>query len=136
MISLVQTVPVTGAIVVTTPSDVALQDGRKAIEMFRTVKVPILGIVENMSVFHCPHCGKEVDIFSKGGGERTARQFDVPFLGGIELDPNIRRGGDSGHPVSLAKESVGAQTFSALAEKVKEKAAEAAKTSEPVIEIR
>src|SRR5436190_856820 len=75
VISLVQTVPITGAVVVTTPSDVSLQDGRKAIEMFRQVKVPILGIVENMSVFHCPHCGKEVDIFSKGGGERTARQF-------------------------------------------------------------
>ena len=73
VISLVQTVPLTGAVVVTTPSDVSLQDARKAIEMFKQVKVDILGIVENMSYFVCPHCGHEIDIFSKGGGQRTAR---------------------------------------------------------------
>jgi ATP-binding protein involved in chromosome partitioning len=101
VISLVQTVPLTGAVVVTTPSDVALQDARKAIEMFKQVKVDILGIVENMSFFLCPHCNHEIDIFSKGGGERTAKQFDVPFLGSIELDPDIRKGGDSGQPVVL-----------------------------------
>ena len=84
VISLVQTVPVTGAVIVTTPSDVALQDARKAIEMFKQVKVDILGIVENMGSFLCPHCQHEIDIFSKGGGERTAQQFDVPFLGSIE----------------------------------------------------
>ena len=72
VISLVQTVPVTGAVVVTTPSDVSLQDARKAIEMFKQVKVDILGIVENMGSFLCPHCQHEIDIFSKGGGERTA----------------------------------------------------------------
>jgi ATP-binding protein involved in chromosome partitioning len=104
-ISLIQTVPLTGSIVVSTPSDVALQDARKAIEMFRQVKVDILGLVENMSSFHCPHCHKEVDIFSKGGGERTARQFGVPFLGAIELDPEVRQRGDSGNPVVLAGES-------------------------------
>src|SRR3954467_9483172 len=93
VISLVQTVPITGAVVVTTPSDVSLQDGRKAIEMFRQVKVDILGVVENMSSFHCPHCQHEIDIFSKGGGQRTALQFSVPFLGSIELDPEIRKGG-------------------------------------------
>ena len=101
VISLVQTVPVTGAVIVTTPSDVSLQDARKAIEMFRQVKVDILGIVENMSFFVCPHCQHEIDVFSKGGGERTARQFDIPFLGSIELDPDIRKGGDSGQPVVL-----------------------------------
>jgi ATP-binding protein involved in chromosome partitioning len=103
-ISLIQTVPLTGAMVVTTPSDVSLQDARKAIEMFHTMKVDIIGIVENMSYFLCPHCHKEIDIFSKGGGERTARQFDLPFLGRIELDPRIREGGDSGHPVVLEGE--------------------------------
>ncbi len=103
-ISLIQTVPLTGSIVVSTPSDVALQDARKAIEMFRQVKVDILGIVENMSAFVCPHCHTEIDIFSKGGGERTARQFEVPFLGGIDLDPEVRRGGDSGNPVTLEGE--------------------------------
>jgi len=92
-ISLVQTVPLTGAVVVTTPSDVSLQDGRKAIEMFRQMKVDIIGIVENMGAFQCPHCHHEIDIFSKGGGQRTAEQFSVPFLGSIELDPEIRKGG-------------------------------------------
>jgi ATP-binding protein involved in chromosome partitioning len=101
VISLVQTVPLTGAVVVTTPSDVSLQDARKAIEMFKQVKVDILGIVENMSYFVCPHCHQEVDIFSKGGGQRTAAQFSVPFLGSIELDPDIRKGGDSGQPIVL-----------------------------------
>ena len=101
-ISVMQSVPLTGAVVVTTPSDVSLQDARKAIGMFRQVKVDILGIVENMSHFVCPHCQHEIDIFSRGGGERTARQFEVPFLGGIALDPQIRKGGDSGSPVALA----------------------------------
>lgn len=103
-ISLMQTVPLTGAIVVSTPSDVSLQDARKAIEMFRQVKVDILGIVENMSHFVCPHCHHDIDIFSTGGGERTAKQFNVPFLGKVELDPDIRKGGDTGHPVVLAGE--------------------------------
>ncbi|HZD94896.1 MAG TPA: Mrp/NBP35 family ATP-binding protein, partial [Candidatus Sulfotelmatobacter sp.] len=98
VISLFQTVPLTGAVVVSTPSDVSLQDGRKAIEMFRTARVDILGLVENMSHFICPHCHQEIDIFSKGGVARTAQQFGVPFLGSIELDPDIRKGGDSGRP--------------------------------------
>jgi ATP-binding protein involved in chromosome partitioning len=103
-LSLVQTVPLTGAIVVSTPSDVALQDARKAIEMFRQVKVDIVGLVENMSYFVCPHCNHEVDIFSKGGGARTAKQFGIPFLGNIELDPDIRKAGDSGAPTVLEGE--------------------------------
>ena len=105
VISLFQTVPLTGAVVVSTPSDVSLQDARKAIEMFRTGRVDLLGIVENMSHFVCPHCHQEIDIFSKGGVSRTAQQFGVPFLGSIELDPDIRKGGDGGKPVVLAGES-------------------------------
>ncbi len=136
VLSLVQTVPLTGAVVVTTPSDVSLQDGRKAIEMFRQVKVDILGLIENMAHFECPHCHQEIDIFSKGGGERTARQFSIDFLGSVELDPNIRQGGDSGHPVVLAENSVGGKTFMALAEKLRTKAGEAAARAESVIEIR
>jgi len=101
VISLVQTVPLTGAIVVSTPSDVSLQDARKAIEMFRQVKVDIVGLAENMSFFTCPHCHQEIDIFSKGGGERTAQQFGLAFLGRVELDPEICKGGDTGHPVVL-----------------------------------
>jgi ATP-binding protein involved in chromosome partitioning len=103
-LSLIQTVPLTGAIVVSTPSDVALQDARKAIEMFRQVKVDIVGLVENMSSFMCPHCHHEIDIFSKGGGERTAKQFEISFLGLIELDPDIRKAGDTGMPAVLAGE--------------------------------
>jgi ATP-binding protein involved in chromosome partitioning len=115
-ISLMQTVPLTGAVVVSTPSDVSLQDARKAIEMFRQVKVDILGMVENMSHFVCPHCHHEIDIFSTGGGERTAKQFNVPFLGKVELDPDIRKGGDTGHPVVLAGEQgEHAKSFFALA---------------------
>ena len=105
VISLFQTVPLTGAVVVSTPSDVSLQDGRKAIEMFRTARVDVLGLVENMSHFVCPHCNKEIDIFSKGGVARTAEQFGVPFLGSIELDPDIRKGGDTGKPVVLEGET-------------------------------
>ncbi|HZR64350.1 MAG TPA: Mrp/NBP35 family ATP-binding protein [Terriglobales bacterium] len=104
-LSLIQTVPLTAAIVVSTPSDVSLQDARKAIEMFRQMKVDIAGIVENMSYFVCPHCNTEIDIFSRGGAEKTARQFDVNFLGSIQLDPEIRKAGDSGQPAALEGES-------------------------------
>ncbi|HZU42807.1 MAG TPA: Mrp/NBP35 family ATP-binding protein [Terriglobales bacterium] len=103
-LSLVQTVPLTGAVIVSTPSDVSLQDARKAIEMFRQVKVDIVGMVENMSYFTCPHCHKEIDVFSKGGGERTAKEFGIDFLGNIELDPELRRAGDTGQPAVLAGE--------------------------------
>jgi ATP-binding protein involved in chromosome partitioning len=104
-LSLIQTVPLTAAIVVSTPSDVSLQDARKAIEMFRQMKVDIAGIVENMSYFVCPHCQHEIDIFSRGGVEKTARQFGVDFLGGIQLDPEIRKSGDEGKPAVLSGES-------------------------------
>jgi len=100
-LSLIQTVPLTGAIVVSTPSDVSLQDARKAIEMFRQMKVDVVGMVENMSYFVCPHCSHEIDIFSRGGVEKTATQFDVAFLGNIQLDPDIRKAGDGGKPTVL-----------------------------------
>jgi ATP-binding protein involved in chromosome partitioning len=102
VISLVQTVPLTGAVVVSTPSDVSLEDARKALQMFAQVNVEVLGIVENMSHFTCPHCHHEIDIFSRGGAERTAKQFNIPFLGAVELIPAIREGGDRGLPVALA----------------------------------
>jgi ATP-binding protein involved in chromosome partitioning len=125
VISLVQTVPLTGAVIVTTPSDVSLQDARKAIEMFKQVKVDILGIVENMSFFVCPHCHQEIDIFSKGGGLRTAQQFSIPFLGSIELDPDIRKGGDSGQPIVLeGDQSPHAKSIFAFTDKVIERTKE------------
>ncbi len=138
VISLVQTVPLTGAVVVTTPSDVSLQDARKAIEMFKQVKVDIIGIVENMSFFVCPHCHEEIDIFSKGGGQRTAQQFSVPFLGSIELDPDIRKGGDSGHPIVMeGDQSPHAKSLFAFTHKVIERTRELqAADGGSVIEIR
>jgi len=121
-LSLIQTVPLTAAIVASTPSDVSLQDARKAIEMFRQMKVDIAGVVENMSYFVCPHCHHEIDIFSRGGVEKTARQFGVDFLGSIQLDPEIRRSGDAGKPVILEGESFEhAKPLFAFARRVSEK---------------
>src|ERR1700734_2050341 len=136
VISLVQTVPLTGAVVVSTPSDVSLQDARKALEMFAQVNVEVLGIVENMSHFTCPHCHQEIDIFSKGGAERTAQQFNIPFLGSVELVPEIRHGGDTGLPVALlGEESAKAKDFYSIARQVAERAqAQSAKT-EDIFEI-
>jgi len=136
VISLVQTVPLTGAIVVSTPSDVALQDARKAIEMFRQVNVEVFGIVENMSSFKCPHCDHEIDIFSKGGVERTAKEYAVPYLGSVALDPEIRFGGDRGLPVSLAGEySERAAPFYRIARQIAERAEEHAAADMNILEI-
>jgi ATP-binding protein involved in chromosome partitioning len=136
VISLVQTVPLTGAVVVSTPSDVSLQDARKALEMFHQVKVEVIGIVENMSHFTCPHCQQVIDIFSSGGAERTAAQFGLEFLGSLELDPAIRSGGDRGLPVALAgPESQIAKQFYDIARKVAARAQELASSTEEVLEI-
>jgi ATP-binding protein involved in chromosome partitioning len=130
VISLVQTVPLTGAVVV------SLQDARKALEMFAQVNVEVLGIVENMSHFTCPHCHHEIDIFSKGGAERTAKQFNIPFLGSIELLPAIREGGDRGLPVTLAgPKSPQASEFFGIAQKLMERAESAAAANTDVLEI-
>jgi len=136
VISLVQTVPLTGAIVVSTPSDVSLEDARKAIEMFHQVKVELIGIVENMSKFTCPHCHEVIDIFSTGGAERTARQFGVDFLGSVELDASIRSGGDRGMPVTLAgPENATAKSFYDIAEKVAARAKKISDSTEQILEI-
>ncbi len=136
VISLVQTVPLTGAVVVSTPSDVSLQDARKALEMFHQVNVEVLGIVENMSHFTCPHCHHEIDIFSRGGAERTARQFNTPFLGSVELVPEIRHGGDTGLPVALAgPDSPLAAQFYAIASHLADRALTQAAKSESIFEI-
>jgi len=100
-LSLIQTAPLTGAVVVTTPSGVSLEDARKAVNMFKQVRVPILGMVENMSYLIAPKSGERIDVFGEGGGRRTAEAMSVPFLGELPLDPNIRRGGDGGRPVAL-----------------------------------
>ena len=115
-LSLTQTVPLTGAVVVSTPQDVALQDARKAIQMFRQVEVPVLGIVENMSYYECQNCGEISHIFSHGGGEKTAIRYDIPFLGGVPLTVELREGGDAGKPVvAMAPDSSAAQAFKQIA---------------------
>jgi ATP-binding protein involved in chromosome partitioning len=132
-LSLIQSVPVTGAIVVTTPSDVSLEDARKAIMMFGQVRVPILGIVENMSYLACPHCQERIDVFSHGGGKRTAEQMKVHFLGELPLDPNVRIGGDTGKPVvQVAGQG---EPFLELARQAVARAADVSKEEGPKIEI-
>ena len=98
-LTLVQTIPLTGAVIVTTPQEVSLIDARKALKMFSRVNVPVLGIVENMSYFIAPDTGKKYDIFGTGGGSKIAKELDTPFLGGIPIDSKIRIGGDSGIPM-------------------------------------
>jgi ATP-binding protein involved in chromosome partitioning len=131
-LSLIQTAPITGAIVVTTPSDVSLEDARKAIHMFHQVKVPILGIVENMSFLVCPHCGQRIDVFSHGGGRRTAEEMQVHFLAELPLDPEVRVGGDTGKPIVLRKGQ--GEPFLELARNTVTRAREAAQSG-PEMEI-
>jgi ATP-binding protein involved in chromosome partitioning len=118
-LTLTQLVPLTGAITVTTPQEVALHDVRKGMMMFQKVNVPLLGIVENMSYFLCGHCGERTEIFSHGGGERAAAKLGVPFLGRVPIDPAIRDGGDSGNPIVMADPaSPQSAAFREIAQKV------------------
>jgi len=108
-----------GVIVVTTPQEVALLDSRKAVNFARKLNVPVLGIVENMSGFLCPHCGKRTDLFKTGGGEKAAKEMNVPFLGKIPLEPQIVTSGDEGKPfVWERKESPIAKTFDQMIERI------------------
>ena len=120
-LTLIQTTPLTGAVVVTTPSDVSLEDARKAVHMFEQVREPVLGIVENMS--YLEHNGEKIYVFGKGGGARTAEQMKVPLLAEIPLDPKTREGGDSGKPIAASKDgNEQAARFEKLARVVIEKA--------------
>ena len=102
-LSLSQTVPVAGAIVVTTPQQVSLADSRRAVRMYQKLNIPTLGIVENMSHFVCPECRHESDIFGRGGGERMAEEMNVPFLGRVPIYEPIRVGGDTGVPIVIGE---------------------------------
>jgi ATP-binding protein involved in chromosome partitioning len=102
-LTLVQTVPVSGAVIVSTPQDIGLTISMKTLRMLQQTKVPIFGLVENMSEYHCPHCGQRDDLFGHGGAERAAQSLGLPFLGGIPLDGAIRRYSDQGTPVVLAE---------------------------------
>ncbi len=135
VISLVQTVPITGAVVVSTGSSVALQDARKALEMFHQVKVEVLGLVENMSQMRMPD-GTMLDVFGAGGTERTAAQFGLEFLGSVDMDPSVRKGGDNGMPVALAgKGSALGGAFYEIAEKVVVAAERVAEVDGNILEI-
>jgi ATP-binding protein involved in chromosome partitioning len=118
-LSLSQLVSLTGAVVVSTPQDVALLDAVKGVLMFKHVNVPILGIVENMSFFECPHCKERSDIFSHGGGERACEDLEVPFLGSIPIHLDVRAGGDSGTPLTHSSpDSTVGQAFKQIADAV------------------
>ena len=117
-LSLSQTVPVAGAVVVTTPQTVSVADSRRAVAMYKKLNVPTLGLVENMSYFVCPSCDHESDIFGKGGGESMAEEMGVPFLGRIPIFQTIREGGDSGNPIVVAEpDSAAARAFLDVAER-------------------
>jgi ATP-binding protein involved in chromosome partitioning len=112
-----------GMVVVTTPQEVALLNSRKSVGFARQLKMPVLGIIENMSGFVCPNCRKEVDLFKKGGGEQAAKELDVPFLGSIPVDPKVVISGDEGMPVVLAdSDSPAALAFNQIVDRLVEKA--------------
>ena len=110
---------VDGAIIVTTPQDLALLDSRKAVNFSGVLKVPVIGVIENMSGFVCPHCGKEVNIFKYGGGERAAIELGVPFLGRVPLDPKMVDAADSGTPFVIQKESTVKEAFEAIVKNIR-----------------
>jgi len=133
-LSLSQVLPLSGAVMVTTPQEVSLLDVRKGLQMFRKMNVPVLGIVENMAGFVCPHCQHVTAIFGEGGGARLAREFDVPVLGSIPLDPETRVGGDAGEPIVVGRPaSAQADAFRRIAAAVRTRLAEVATPRLPVI---
>ena len=136
-LTMIQSVPLAGGVVVTTPQDVALSDARKGIMMFKQVKVDVLGVVENMSYFVCPHCGERSEIFSFGGGERTSEAFKVPFLGRIPLETEIREGGDSGHPIVVSNaNSPAAEAFLEMAKALAARVSTVNLEGQPTVQIQ
>jgi ATP-binding protein involved in chromosome partitioning len=133
-LTMAQQVPLSGAVIVSTPQDIALIDARKGLNMFRKVEVPVLGIVENMSYFACPHCGQRSDIFSHGGARREAERLGVEFLGELPLDMAIRETSDGGHPIVVSHpESPHAKTYRAIAERVWAKLAGAQRAAPRIV---
>jgi ATP-binding protein involved in chromosome partitioning len=119
-LTLTQKIQLSGAVIVTTPQDVALIDARKGLAMFQKVNVPVLGIIENMSYYICPSCGHRDEIFKHGGGERTAAKLNVPFLGAVPIDPKVAIGGDAGVPIVAAEpKSAVTEAFLAVADAIR-----------------
>jgi ATP-binding protein involved in chromosome partitioning len=132
VLSLSQTVPLSGAIVVTTPQDVALVDVLKAVEMFRAVRVPVVGVVENMAGFTCPKCGENTPIFLEGAGRKAAARFELPLLGSLPLDAEIPPGGDTGTPIVVARpDSPSSRVFGEIAKATHERLAKLADQAAP-----
>jgi ATP-binding protein involved in chromosome partitioning len=135
-LTLAQSVPISGAVMVTTPQQVALLDVDKAVSMFRRLSVPIIGLVENMSAFVCPHCGEATEIFGRGGGERFSKEQGIEFLGGIPLDVKVRQGADVGVPAVAQREpGPAADTLRALARTVAARVSVRAAQQAPVLSI-
>jgi len=127
-LTLSQKIPVTGAVIVTTPQDIALLDARKGLKMFEKVGIPILGIVENMAIHVCSQCGHAEHIFGAGGGERMSKDYDVEYLGGLPLDIRIREQTDSGRPTVVAEpDGAIAQAYKTIARRIAVKVAERAR---------
>ncbi|MCF5990715.1 iron-sulfur cluster carrier protein ApbC [Xanthomonas perforans] len=132
-LTLSQKIPVAGAVIVTTPQDIATLDARKALKMFEKVEVPVLGIVENMAVHTCGNCGHREHLFGEGGGERMAAQYGVPLLGSLPLEIAIREQGDAGQPVVVAApESVAAKAYLAAATRLAEELGKRPRASIPI----
>ncbi|MEA5666510.1 iron-sulfur cluster carrier protein ApbC [Stenotrophomonas sp. MH1] len=133
-LTLSQKIPVAGAVIVTTPQDIATLDARKALKMFEKVEVPVLGIVENMAVHTCSNCGHTEHLFGEGGGQRMAEQYGVPLLGALPLDISIREQGDVGTPVvAAAPDSAPAQAYLAAARRMAEELAKRPRASIPIV---
>ena len=131
-LTMAQRAPLTGAVIVSTPQDIALQDARKGVRMFEKVQVPVFGLVENMSYFLCPHCRERSEIFGHGGARNEAEQTGTPFLGEIPLDIRIRETSDAGTPiVILDPESVQSKAYLALADNVSRRIEEAHSANVP-----
>lgn len=136
-LTLAQKIPVSGAVIVTTPQDLALLDARRAYEMFRKVNVPVLGIVENMSIHTCSECGHQERIFGEGGGERLAHQYGIELLGSLPLDMRIREQTDGGKPTVVAEpKSASAKMYREIARKIAEKLSLQTKDKFPTITIK
>jgi ATP-binding protein involved in chromosome partitioning len=136
-LSLVQTVPLSGAVIVTTPQQIALSDVRRSIAMFNEVRVPILGIIENMAGLDCPHCHKHIDLFDGQGGQALSKEYDVPLLGQVPFDPSVGQSGDRGVPISLSKpDSPQSKAFMSAAEWVAARVSVLnATTEQPTIQV-
>ncbi|MCU0653160.1 MAG: Mrp/NBP35 family ATP-binding protein, partial [Candidatus Pacebacteria bacterium] len=117
-LSIAQLLPEAGAVIVTTPQDVSLLDSKKAINFAKELKLKIHGLIENMSGFNCPHCGKEINLFKTGGGKKIAEQYGIPFLGSIPIDPKIVLSGDNGEPLVCAGDSPAKEALLSIADKI------------------